>query len=77
MNILHQQKVEREWSQFWLKLEDVQNKEINWVEISSYHPIVFVIELLSPKKKCFKAVMDKIRRLAENIFFDSNFVGII
>ena len=51
MNILHQQKVEREWSQFWLKLEDVQNKEINWVEISSYHPIVFVIELLRKKAK--------------------------
>ena len=54
MNILHQQKVEREWNQFWLKLEDVQNKEINWVEISSYHPIVFVIELLSPKRNVFK-----------------------
>ena len=42
-----------EWSQFWLKCEDVQNKEINWVEISSYHPIVFVIELLSQKRNGF------------------------
>ena len=40
-----------EWSQFWLKCKDVQNKEINWVEISSYHPIVFVIELLSRTKR--------------------------
>ena len=31
--------------------EDVQNKEINWVEISSYHPIVFVIELLKAQKE--------------------------